>query len=325
MNNLVRLVDDLLDVARITRGRVELRKEEVDLSAIIQHALAATRPLIEARQHELSVTLAPGSFRASADPTRLEQVLVNLLSNAVKYTDPGGSISVRLYRDDDPLQPGAVISVRDTGRGIPPDMLDTVFELFTQVNPSIDRSTGGLGLGLTLVKHLVEMHGGSASARSAGLGQGSEFLVRLPLLVEAGAEPQAIEPRAADEPRSQRRRVVVIEDSEDVRELLRECIEQLGHEVLVAEEGLVGLALIIQVRPDLALIDVGLPGIDGYEVARRARAELGAQALRLVALTGYGGADVKKTAEEAGFDEHVTKPIEFERLRELLSRDLRPS
>ena len=321
MNNLVHLVDDLLDVARITRGKVELRKEDVDLAAVIQHALAATRPLIEARQHELSVTLAPGSFHASADATRLEQVLVNLLTNAVKYTDPGGSITVRLSRDEDQPQPGAVISVRDTGRGIPSDMLDRVFELFTQVTPSIDRNTGGLGLGLMLVKHLIEMHGGSVSARSAGLGQGSEFVLRMPLLVDAVAEARVLEPRAADEPRSQRRRVVVVEDSEDVREMLEECIERLGHEVLVAEAGLEGLALICQVRPDLALIDVGLPGIDGYEVARRARVELRGHPVRLVALTGYGGADVKKTAQEAGFDEHVTKPIEIERLRELLRRD----
>jgi signal transduction histidine kinase/ActR/RegA family two-component response regulator len=325
MNNLVRLVDDLLDVARITRGKVELRKEDVDLAAVIQHALAATRPLIEARQHELSVTLAPGSFHASADATRLEQVLVNLLTNAVKYTDPGGSISVRLSRDEDQPQPEALISVRDTGRGIPFDMLDKVFELFTQVTPSIDRNTGGLGLGLTLVKHLIEMHGGSVSARSAGLGQGSEFLLRMPLLVDAVAEARVLEPRAADEPRSQRRRVVVVEDSEDVRELLQECIERLGHEVLVAEAGPEGLALICQVRPDLALIDVGLPGIDGYEVARRARVELRGHPVRLVALTGYGGADVKKTAKDAGFDEHVTKPIEIERLLELLSRDSQPT
>jgi CheY-like chemotaxis protein len=221
-------------------------------------------------------------------------------------------------REDDAESRGAwaVVSVRDNGRGIPREMLDKVFDLFTQVAPSIDRNTGGLGLGLTLVKHLVEMHGGSASAESAGPGQGSEFHVRLPLLAPPPAPPS--EPKPAPMTPSRRRRVVVVEDADDVRELLRECIEQLGHEVLVAPDGLEGVALIGEARPDIALIDVGLPGIDGYEVARRVRAARSDRVPLLVALTGYGGAEVAKRARDAGFDLHVTKPIDIERLQSVL-------
>jgi signal transduction histidine kinase len=318
MGNLVRLVDDLLDVARITRGKVELRREEVNLATIVQHALAATRATIEARQHELTVTVAPGTFHVSADATRLEQVIVNLLTNAAKYTEPGGSISVLVRREEMGQRPGAwaVVSVRDSGRGIPREMLDKVFDLFTQVSPSIDRNNGGLGLGLTLVKHLMEMHGGSASADSAGPGRGSEFSIRLPLLDGPGAP--ASEPQPAPATPSRRRRVVVVEDAEDVRELLKECIERLGHEVLVASGGLDGVALIAEARPDIALVDVGLPGIDGYEVARRVRAARSGAAPMLVALTGYGGAEVAKLARDAGFDLHVTKPIEIGRLQSVL-------
>jgi signal transduction histidine kinase len=317
LDSLVRLVDDLLDVARLTRGKVELRKEQVDLATIVQNALGATRPVLEARQHELSVTLTSGAFRILADATRLEQVLVNLLSNAAKYTEPGGRIGVRLARDDDAIGPFALLSVRDTGRGIPADMLQTVFDLFTQVSPSIDRSTGGLGLGLTLVKHLVEKHGGRVWASSAGVGQGSEFSIRLPLLGEDASAAQIDEPQLS--PSSSRRSVVLVEDSEDVRELMKECIEHLGHAVLVAEDGLEGVRVICRARPALALIDVGLPGIDGYEVARRVRSELRGHSMRLVALTGYGGAEVVKAAHEAGFDEHIVKPIDIDQLRRVLA------
>jgi signal transduction histidine kinase/ActR/RegA family two-component response regulator len=319
MNSLVRLVDDLLDVARITRGKVELKKEPADLGAIVQHALSATRSVLEARDHELSVTFASGAFRILGDATRIEQVVVNLLTNAAKYTEPGGSIEVRLTHDEQAALPTAMLSVRDTGRGIPPDMLDRVFELFTQVSPGIDRRTGGLGLGLTLVKHLVEMHGGSVSAHSAGLGQGSEFAIRLPLWNEPVAASAAEQepPKVAN---ADRRRVVLVEDSEDVRELLKECIEQLGHEVFVAQDGALGLDIIARVWPEIALVDVGLPGIDGYEVARRVRSQARGQSVRLIALTGYGGEEVTKAARAAGFDEHITKPIDMNRLRDVLAQ-----
>jgi PAS domain S-box-containing protein len=330
MTNLVRLVDDLLDVARISRGKIELRQDDVELGAIVQHALGATRPVVEAHQHELRVTIAPGAFRLVGDGTRLEQVIVNLITNAAKYTDPGGTISVTLDRDTDhelrqdmsPASPWAKLSVYDTGRGIASDMLDKVFELFTQVSPGLDRRTGGLGLGLTLVKHLVEMHGGSVAAFSAGSGQGSEFRVRLPLSAEVSQEAWQPAPRL--EPVSRRQRVLVVEDSDDVRELLEACIRELGHEVFGAANGPDGAAAIERERPEIALVDVGLPGIDGYEVARRARASRHGRDVRLIALSGYGGADFEKRARAAGFDVHVTKPIELERLRELLDGPASP-
>jgi PAS domain S-box-containing protein len=317
VGNLVRLVDDLLDVARISRGKVELRRDDVDLGAIVQHALGATRPVLESHQHELRVTIAPGAFRMVGDGTRLEQVIVNLLTNAAKYTDPGGTISVTLEHELGLERPWAKLVVHDTGCGINPGELNTVFELFTQVSPGIDRRAGGLGLGLTLVKHLVEMHGGSVSAHSAGAGQGSEFRVRLPLAVEASPEPREHAPRA--EPLSRRQRVLIVEDSDDVRVLLEACIRELGHEVLAATNGPDGAAAIERERPEIAIVDVGLPGIDGYEVARRARAGSHGRDIRLVALSGYGGADFEERARAAGFDMHVTKPIELDRLREILA------
>jgi signal transduction histidine kinase len=209
---LVRMVDDLLDVSRITRGKVELRKQEVDLLSIVQHAIETIRPQIDARGHELSVTLSPGALRLEADATRLEQVVSNLLSNAARYTEPGGSIAIRVGREQVDGQPWAVLRVRDTGRGIPRDMLDRVFELFLQVDPTIDRSGGGLGIGLTLVKRLVGLHGGTVQAHSSGPGKGSEFVVRLPLSPEATRSTKAPSPLPPTAPTLQsRRRVLVVE------------------------------------------------------------------------------------------------------------------
>jgi signal transduction histidine kinase/ActR/RegA family two-component response regulator len=310
VTSLVRMVDDLLDVSRITRGKVELRKQEVDLLAIIQNAIETSRPHINGRGHELSVTLAPGDFRLEADATRLEQVVSNLLSNAARYTEPGGAISVRLGREESGGQPWAVLRVRDTGRGIARDMQDKVFELFFQVDPSIDRTSGGLGIGLTLVKRLVGMHGGTVHAYSEGPGQGSEFTVRLPL-------PRQL-PRATQTPRPStlhvplfhpKRRVLVVEDRAAVRETLRVLLENMGHEVAVATNGLEGVTQALKLLPDVALVDVGLPGIDGYELARRVRASREGASLFLVALTGYGGTEAQAKALQAGFDLHLVKPL----------------
>jgi len=319
VSNLVRLVDDLLDVSRITRGKVELRKQEVDLTAIVQNAIGTSRVHLDGRGHELSVTFAPGDFRLEADATRLEQVVSNLLTNAAKYTEPGGGISVRLKREEADGLPWAVLRVSDTGRGIAPDMLDKVFDMFVQVAPSIDRTSGGLGIGLTLVKRLVGMHGGTVSAHSAGLGQGSEFVVRLPLAVQVPRAVQAPRPPAvAQASQPSRRRVVVVEDRDDVREMLRELLEELGHEVEEAADGLAGAAKVLEVRPDVALVDVGLPGIDGYELARRVRAAQEGGSLYLVALTGYGGSEVRAKALEAGFDLHLVKPLNVSDLPQVL-------
>jgi PAS domain S-box-containing protein len=321
MSNLVRLVDDLLDVARITRGNIELRKADIDLAAVVDHALAAVRPAAEARGQQLTVTLAPGEFPMHADATRLEQVVVNVLTNAVKYSERGGKIALHLERQADGGAPRAVLRVRDDGRGIPPDMLENVFDPFTQVSPAIDRGTGGLGLGLTLVRRLVAMHGGEVVALSDGPGHGSEFVIRLPLWTAQSQNERLAAPAARNGRAAQaRRRVLVIEDGEDLRELLRELLERLGHEVFVASDGLEATQRVLAIQPDVALIDVGLPYVDGYEIARRVRAQVSAPQPLLVALTGYGGAEVAERARKAGFDLHVTKPIDAEGLRELLAR-----
>ena len=314
MTNLVRLVDDLLDVSRITRGAVELRKERLDLAAIVRNAVAATQLVVDARQHRLSVEMEGGSFPVDADSTRLEQVVTNLITNAAKYTPPTGAIHVSLKRE----RTEVVVRVKDSGRGIPASMLDHVFDLFVQVDQTIDRSMGGLGLGLTLVKSLVAMHGGTVSARSEGHGCGSEFEIRLPL---AGSHTEAVRlasPTPARPPDA-RRRIVLIDDSDDLRESMKEYLEDLGHEVSTAANGLDGVETVLRVLPDVALVDVGLPGIDGYEVARQVRSAPEGSSLYLVALTGYGGAEATHRALNAGFDLHLTKPVNIQRLQEVVT------
>jgi PAS domain S-box-containing protein len=319
VSNLVRMVDDLLDVSRITLGKVELRKTEVDFTTVVQNAIGTSRPFIDGRHHELSVTMGAGDFHLEADATRLEQVVSNLLTNAAKYTEPGGHIFVRLEREEHEGAPRAVLRVRDTGRGIAPPMLRHVFELFVQVDPSIDRSGGGLGIGLTLVDRLVAMHAGTVSAHSQGVGQGSEFVVRLPLSRKSAVASQQPVAAVSSQPSvSPRRRVVVVEDNEDVREMMKELLEDMGHEVELASDGLSGAAKLMALRPDVALVDVGLPGIDGYEVARRVRASLEGGALYMVALTGYGGAEARAQAREAGFNLHLSKPVQISDLIRIL-------
>ena len=319
--NLVRLVEDLLDASRITRGAVDLRSEKVDLASVVQSAIVATRPGIEARGHELSVTVMPGNFFLNGDGARLEQVLMNLLSNASRNTQPGGTLSVQLAPEVVNGVTQAILRVRDTGPGIPDDMLYKVFDLFVQVAPTIDRSAGGLGMGLTMVKRLVEMHGGSVSAHNGGAGKGCEFVVRLPLTldIQAPATPPFVD-TAPPAVQTGKRRIVIIEDSDDARDMLKAFLEQLGHEVAVAKDGLDGAALLLKLCPDVALVDIGLPGIDGYEVARRVRAESNGETVYLVALTGYGGTDAKAKAKAAGFDLHITKPFDIDALPEVVSR-----
>ena len=318
LGNLVRLVDDLLDVSRITRGQIELRKVEVNLVDLVQNALSSARPTVEQRGHALSLTVGSGALALDADPTRLEQVVVNLLNNAAKYTEPGGILTVRLDREVVAGVPQAVLRVRDTGRGIPTDMLTNVFGLFVQVNPTLDRRMGGLGLGLTLVKSLVELHGGTVMAHSEGTGTGSEFVVRLPLATQAQAVSIAEAPAPATGGR--KRRIVVVEDSPDIRETLAEFLEGLGHDVVVAADGVEGAQRILELQPDVALVDVGLPLIDGYEVARRVRASPGGEQIYLVALTGYGGDEAIGLAKSAGFDLHITKPIDINQLLQVVSQ-----
>jgi len=319
MANLARLVDDLLDVSRITRGKVELKKQAVDFGMLVQNALTSARSTIDAREHALSVSIAPGDYRMEGDDTRLEQVVVNLLINACKFTEPGGTITVSLRRDDSGGAAHAVLGVRDSGRGIPGEMLDKVFDVFVQVSPSLDRSSGGLGLGLTLVKRLVEMHGGAVVAHSEGLGKGSEFVVRVPLPADA-LSPLEVKaaPNPEPAPVSKMRRVLIVEDTDEFRDILQEMLEDLGHQVWVAKNGIEGAARILEIRPDVALVDLGLPGIDGYELSRRVRAAENGAELYLIALTGYGGTADKDKAYSAGFDRHLTKPVSIAELLKLL-------
>ncbi len=309
--HMVRLVDDLLDVSRITRGRVELRRERVDLRAVVQNAVQTTVPGMEAKGHRVQVSLPDEALPLDADPARLEQVLTNLIGNATRYTAPRGQLAVSVRREGDQ----AVVSVKDSGQGIPADMLRRVFDLFVQVNPGIDRAKGGLGLGLTLVKNLVGLHGGSVSAHSDGPGRGSEFTVRLPIAL--GAAPELPPATAGTQRGAERRRVLVAEDNDDAREFLRDLLQLWGHQVDVAEDGLRAAELGSRGRYDLALVDIGLPGMNGFEVARRLRAA-GCQT-PLVALTGYGQPEDRKRALESGFDEHKVKPLDADALKRLLA------
>ena len=307
---LTRLVDDLLDVARVTSGKIDLRSEPVELRALARRCVDA---LAEAgRTGEHHVTVEGDAVRVYGDPARLEQVVSNLLDNALKYTPRGGSVTVRTAADG----ANAILSVRDTGEGIRSDLLDRIFDLFVQEPQALDRARGGLGLGLTLVKRLVELHGGAVAVASKGTGLGSEFTIRLPVVEPpAGADTRDPAP-AAD---GLRRRVVIVEDNADARESLQLLLQLAGHEVETAEDGLIGLQKLTALRPDVALIDLGLPGIDGYDLARRLRALPEARAMRLIAVSGYGQAEDRRRALDAGFDLHITKPVDPDRLQRLLT------
>jgi two-component system, sensor histidine kinase len=313
VRHLSRIVDDLLDVSRVLRGQVTLRPERIDLGVVLRNALLSSRPAAEARGHEVAVELPPEPCWVQADATRLEQVVSNLLHNAAKFTPPGGRIRLTLE-----AQEGAArIRVEDTGKGIPPAMLDRIFDVFTQIDPAFDRSQEGLGIGLTLVKSLVELHGGTVAAKSGGPGRGSEFLVGLPLVAEAAAEAPS---QAAPEPAPEEVpvRVLVVEDNVATGETLCELLALWGHEVRMAPDGPSALVQAAELEPDVVLLDLGLPGMDGYEVARRLRRAKG-KALRIVALTGYGQDEDRQRTREAGFDEHLTKPVFPEVLKSALA------
>ncbi len=305
VQQLVRLVDDLLDVSRITRGKIKLRREPVELAAVIARAVETSRPLIADRKQELVIESPAGPLLLLGDLTRLAQIVSNLLNNAAKYSDEQGRIGLSAAADG----ADAVIRVRDTGCGIAPEVLPHVFDLFTQAERTLDRSQGGLGIGLTLVKALAELHGGSASAASAGLGHGSEFTVRLPLAAAASAAargPGERDRRAAPIPR----RVLVVDDNVDAALSLSRLLQAAGHEVEAVHDGQAALVNAPRWRPDVILLDIGLPGIDGYEVARRLRAQPETKETTLVALTGYGQDEDRRRSQEAGFDHHLVKPVE---------------
>jgi signal transduction histidine kinase len=317
IRHLSRMVDDLLDVSRITRGRIELRRAPVDLVRLVEEALLARRAAIEADGITLTVDLPSAPAWISADATRIEQVLANLLSNAVKYTSRPGSILVRVETRPE----HALLRVRDSGIGIAPEKLDAIFDLFVQGDVTLDRSAGGLGIGLTLVRRLVEMHGGSVRAESAGVGRGAEFIVRLPSIAPpAQASLASIATASAHTTPAPAAgaRVLVVEDLTDTRETLCEMLALWGHEVLSAAGGPQALELVSNTPPEVALIDIGLPVMDGYEVARRLRRQFG-RSVFLVALTGYGQARDQRNAAAAGFDVHVVKPCSPRLLRQLIA------
>jgi PAS domain S-box-containing protein len=326
IRTMSRLLDDLLDISRITRGKVLLQAERLDACALLQAALESSGPYIRERAHELSVSLPEGPMWVEGDPVRIEQILCNLLNNAARYTDPHGRIEVSLERNDGEHR--AEFRVRDTGIGIAPELLPEVFDLFTQGERSLDRSQGGLGIGLTLVKTLVEMHGGNVHATSAGLGQGSEFCVQLPLLEpgppqgrsSAGGRTAA---RNSEDPGT--KRVLVVDDNKDAADLLAELVEMWGYAVRRAYSGMAGLELAQTWHPHLVLLDLGMPGMDGYEVARRLRESGTENGPVLVAVSGYGQEEHQQLGREAGFDHHLTKPADAERLEQLLEQELSSS
>jgi len=295
-------------VARATAGKIAVQRQPVDLSEAAGSCLRSLRESGRARRHR--VTFRAESVIVNADPTRLAQIITNLLDNAVKFTPSGGSVDVDVVREGQE----AVLRVSDTGIGIDPQMLPKVFELFTQAEQPMDRAVGGLGLGLTLSRRLVEMHGGTITVASDGRGQGAQFTVRLP--VEAAGTP-APTPTVVTSERS--RSILLIEDNEDARESLRLLLESLGHRVFEAAEGGSGLALALHHRPEIVLIDLGLPGLDGYEVAQALRASPGGGTTTLIAVTGYGQAEDRRRSKDAGFDAHLVKPVSQSLLAQLIT------
>jgi CheY-like chemotaxis protein/two-component sensor histidine kinase len=314
---LIRLVDDLVDVSRISRGQLELHREPIELAAAVARAVEMTRPSIEAGKHELTVSLPAERLMLEADPVRLAQVLANLLQNAAKYTENGGHIWITAERAGE----ATVVRVRDTGIGIAPEVLPRIFDRFMQADRSAARSRGGMGIGLTLVRTLVEMHGGSVSAASAGPGQGSEFVVRLPLRkddhswVAADKAPDLSSMRA----HPPRRRILIVDDNRDTAASLGLLLRLEGHEVHIAHDGAAALQAAEADRPDIVFLDIGMPGMDGYEVARRFRRQADLRRVVLVALTGWGQGDDRERAQQAGFNHYLTKPASVETLQRLLN------
>jgi CheY-like chemotaxis protein/two-component sensor histidine kinase len=313
VGQLVLLVDALLEVSRISTGTIHLQREQLDMRTIVECGVETVRPLIEQRRHALDVRLPPSPIWIDGDSTRLEQVVVNLLNNAAKYTGEGGHIWLGLQQEGNE----AVLQVRDSGVGISPELLPRIFDLFTQAERSLARSQGGLGIGLSLVQRLVEMHGGTVAASSV-VGQGSEFVVRLPMVL-------APEPRPPSPPTEKAKstgpslRVLVVDDNVDTATTLALLLRESGHDVRTAPDGPTALEAALDYRPDVALLDIGLPGLDGFEVAKRMRQQSIFQKVVLVAMTGYGKESDRQRSQEAGFDHHLVKPADFGKVQQILA------
>jgi PAS domain S-box-containing protein len=314
LQHFVRLVDDLLDLSRISRGKIELRKERIELVAVVNSALETCEPLIKKYDHELIVTVPDRPLYVEADKTRLAQALCNLLTNAAKFSDRGGRIWLTAKQQGI----DAVVSVKDTGVGIPPCMLPTIFDMFTQVDRSLEKSHDGLGIGLTIVKRLVEMHGGTVEARSEGQGMGSEFVVRLPVVLslvqwqeQDGDNQKLARPTA-------RHRILVVDDNADCAHSLAMLLDFMGNEVRTAYDGLEAVEAAAAYRPDLILLDLGMPKLNGYEACRRIREQAWGKGILIAALTGWGQEEDRRRSMEAGFDHHLIKPVGHDALERLL-------
>lgn len=313
VGQLKHLVDDLLEVSRITTGKIQLRQEPIGLSDIVERAVETAQPLITQRRHQLTVTLSPQPIWLLADAARLEQVMVNLLTNAAKYTEEDGQLWLTVSQEGNT----AIVRVRDTGVGIAPELLPCIFDLFTQATRSLDRSQGGLGIGLSLVRQLVELHGGTVEVNSV-LWQGSEFVVRLPLM-PASIPPLSLPSYETPQPLGKFSRVLVVDDNADAAQMLAMLLETSGHEVEMAYDGPNALKAALAFRPDVVLLDIGLPGLSGFEVAQQIRQQPALKGIVLVALTGYGHEADQRRSQEAGFDYHLIKPVDFDKVQKILA------
>ena len=314
--HMVRLVDDLLDVSRLTRGKVELLPERVELRRVIESAVEANRPLFDAAQHSLTVRLPTPTLWLKADVTRLAQVVGNLLNNAAKFTPEGGQIELAAYQEGGQV----IIRVTDNGLGIAPELLPNLFAMFAQSRRTLNRAQGGLGIGLSLVRQLIELHGGTVSVTSAGVGCGSTFTLRLPS-GEAVPEVSARLPAALPQPTpSAKLRVMIVDDNIDAAEILAMLLQRSGHSLRTAHSGAKALDIAREFRPDVIFLDIGMPEMDGYEVATRLRHDLGLTETMVVALTGWGSPEDKRKTQAAGFDEHLTKPVDAAAVRRLLAQ-----
>lgn len=313
VSHLARMVDDLMDIARLERGKVEIRCERQDLNRAVLAALETSQSVARERSHEVVTELADEPLHVDADPVRLEQLLFNLILNACKFTAPGGKIVLRTRSSDG----AALVAVQDNGIGMQPEEVEGLFEPFAQGDYSLARSAGGLGIGLSIARSIAELHGGSLRAHSSGLGTGATFELRLPV---AGAPPEPAPRNGTTRVAGDSRRILIVEDNADIRESLRLVLVRWGHEVLLAATGDEGLATALELKPDVALVDIGLPGISGYDVARELRARAGGapHGMRLIAMTGYGQASDRQRSVAAGFDGHLVKPVDPQVLRPLL-------
>jgi PAS domain S-box-containing protein len=314
VGQLARLVDDLLEVSRVAEGKLELRREKMDLNAVVQQSIEASRVLIDGSTHVLTVTLPANPIWLNADPARLTQVIQNLVNNAAKYTPAGGAIEVTTERSEDE----AIVTVRDNGIGIATEHLPTIFGIFAQLAPGLSRSQGGLGIGLSLVRSLVERHGGTVTAASNGVGKGSEFVVHLPILLDQTHSLVSLPDEQAATGKN--RRVLIVDDSEDAALSLAMLLNNDGHEVEIAHDGASGMELMRVLSPHIILLDIGLPDVNGYELAKQMRQCPEGRGALLIALTGWGQEQDKVNAMAAGFDLHLTKPVDYPRLLAILGR-----